>query len=136
MNAALFDFKLYLTLAFGGVFVFLLLFKLYHKLLGKKEKKYQFNIGRVIYMFFMPLLAVFVMYLKLGSEVLNVFFGFAIAGTILEWFIGFTYERIVGKKLWTYHIYTFAGNTSVLSIPLWGLCGVMFWLLARVYILK
>jgi uncharacterized membrane protein len=61
-----------------------------------------------------------------------VFLFFAVIGTFMEWLIGFAYENVVGKILWTYDKFNINGYTSYLSIPLWGIAGVVFWLIANV----
>jgi len=71
---------------------------------------------------------------RTGSQLLLVCLSFALVGTFLEWLIGFFYHKIVGQKLWTYHRYSLSGYTSLLSIPLWGLAGALFWLLAKIFI--
>lgn len=69
-----------------------------------------------------------------GLSVLQVYLVFALVGTFLEWIIGFMYRQIVGEKLWSYHRYAIAEYTSFLSIPIWGLAGVLFWVLAQMFI--
>lgn len=51
---------------------------------------------------------------------------------ILEWLVGFSYRVIMGENMWTYHRLELYGFTSFLSLPLWGLIGVVFLLLTQI----
>ena len=52
-------------------------------------------------------------------------------GVLYEFVIGFTYHKIMKRHLWTYHRYSLKGYTSILSVPLWGIGTIFFWLLAK-----
>lgn len=52
-------------------------------------------------------------------------------GALYEYVIGFTYHKIMKRHLWTYHRFSMRGYTSLLSIPLWGIGTIFFWLLAK-----
>lgn len=52
-------------------------------------------------------------------------------GALYEYVIGFTYHKIMKRHLWTYHRFSIRGYTSLLSIPLWGIGTIFFWLLAK-----
>lgn len=67
-----------------------------------------------------------------GYRVWIVFLVYALAGSFFEYFLGFLYENVIGKKLWVYQKYSISGYTSLLSIPLWGFGGFIFWFLARI----
>jgi len=71
---------------------------------------------------------------KFGYSPLFVFALFAFWGTLLEGLVGFSYHMIVGQRLWTYHRYGIYGYTSLLSVPIWGLLGILMWFLARVFV--
>ncbi len=78
-----------------------------------------------------PLLAFLLVTYTFGYSPIKVFLIFALAGTALEWSIGFSYHRIVGQRLWTYHRDSLSGYTSFLGTPVWGLLGILTWLLAK-----
>lgn len=102
---------------------------------NKKLKTYHFNTGRYIYYLITPVTALTFAFIATTSiKLLYVFFVFSLLGTFLEWLAGFAYHMIVGQKLWTYHRYSIGGYTSLLSMPLWGIGGVLFWLLVQIFI--
>ena len=131
---AFYDFFIFLLLVVGGVIFEKLAQIAYFKITNKKFKEHHFSFSRYIYLLIFPLLATFIMIQRTGSQLLLVCLSFALVGTFLEWLIGFFYHKIVGQKLWTYHRYSLSGYTSLLSIPLWGLAGALFWLLAKIFI--
>ncbi len=55
----------------------------------------------------------------------------AIVGFLAEWFFGFIYHKVLNKRLWTYNRLSIKGYTSFLSIPAWGIAGVVFWFLSK-----
>jgi len=128
------DFLIFLFLVLGGVLLEEVAQILYFRLTKKKFKEHHFYYSRYIYLLIFPMLAVYVTAQRTSPKVFMVFFSFALIGTFLEGFIGLFYHKIVGQRLWTYHRYSFWGYTSLLSIPLWGMGGVLFWLLARVFL--
>lgn len=93
-----------------------------------------FSWWRFIALLSIPLITVFILSLSHGSIVWWIYGGFSLVGSILEWLIGFSYHKLMGHKLWQYQQYSVHGYTSWLSIPLWGLAGVMFWLLAKAFV--
>ena len=95
-------------------------------------KEHHFTWGKYLYYLLFPLLTFGVSIYENGWNVVQVFLIFAFLGTFLEWMVGFTYHKIVGVRLWTYHKYSITRYTSFLSIPLWGFAGILFWHLARV----
>lgn len=128
------EFLLFLFMVVGGVVLEELAQVLYFSLTKKKFKEHHFRFSRYFYLLMFPILATIVMVQRNSAVLLPVFLTFAITGTFIEWLIGFFYHRIVGQKLWTYHRYSLTGYTSLLSIPIWGLAGVLFWLLAKIFI--
>ncbi len=66
-----------------------------------------------------------------GVKVLYFFVASCIIGFVLEYSIGKAYHRTLNRRLWTYGKYSVDGYTSLLTFPMWGVAGVVFWLLAR-----
>lgn len=66
-----------------------------------------------------------------GTKILLFFVTSAVVGFILEGIIGLAYHKTLNRKLWTYGKYNIGGYTSFLTFPLWGVAGVIFWLLSR-----
>ncbi len=127
------NFFLFFFLILGGVILEEVAQKLYYHFTKKKFKQHNFSLSRYIYLLLFPVIAVIAITQKAGIRLLNIFIIFSFVGTFLEWLIGFFYHQIVGQRLWTYHRYSIGGYTSLLSIPLWGLGGILFWLLAQVF---
>lgn len=96
-----------------------------------RKKSAGFNFAKYIFLLLFPLLGVVVMIQREGIVVLKLFILSSIVGTVLEWLIGFSYQQILGKRLWTYNQYSITKYTSILSLPLWGLAGVLMWLLVK-----
>jgi uncharacterized membrane protein len=124
---------IYFFLILSGVILEEIAQKLYFRITKKKFKEHHFSLSRYVYLLLFPILAVFVITQSAGTHLFNIFIIFSLVGTLLEWLIGFFYHQIVGQRLWTYHRYSINGYTSLLSLPLWGLAGVLFWLLAKVF---
>lgn len=124
----------FLVLIIFGVGLEMILSKIYFRRKGIKQKHQvvHFSFFRYLFILFLPLLATLLMSYVVGFSVIKSFVVFAAMGTILEYCIGYSYYIVVGQKLWTYHRFSIQGYTSLLSIPLWGLCGVLFYLMASV----
>jgi hypothetical protein len=98
----------------------------------KKSVRKHFHLIRYLYLLLFPTFGVFVSFYVGGQTAFKTFLLFALLGPLCEWCIGFSYQVIVGQKLWTYHRYTITGNTSLLAMPFWGFAGVLFYYLARI----
>lgn len=122
---------LFIILIIFGELFNLVLLKCYYLVFGKHLREHHFTISHYIYFLLFPLLASVIMIFIHGLSVLYAFLIFASIGTILEWLIGFSYHQFVGQRLWTYHRFSLSGYTSLLSIPIWGMAGILFWLLAK-----
>ena len=105
----------------------------YFRRTGHHYKEHHFLLSRYVMVLVTPLAAILVVASSAGWVLLNIVVVFAFMGTFLEWLIGWAYHHIVGQRLWTYHRYSIGGYTSLLSVPLWGLCGGLFWLLAAIF---
>lgn len=65
---------------------------------------------------------------------IGVFYLFALSclvGFALEYSIGKAYHKTLNRRLWTYGKYSVGGYTSLLTFPMWGVAGVVFWLVSR-----
>lgn len=125
---------IFLGLVIGGFLLESLAFQFHFLTTGKHYKKYHFTFGRYLYYLIAPITAVIFAISQSGIYLLNIFLIFSLVGTILEWLAGFAYHMIVGQRLWTYHRYSVGGYTSLFSIPLWGLGGILFWLLVKIFV--
>jgi uncharacterized membrane protein len=125
-------FIIFLTLAIGGSLLEKILDRLYRKLTKKKYRINHFAFSRYIYLLLMPIIGVISSWYLVGSSIITIFITFSLIGPFFEWIIGYAYNSIVGQRLWTYHRYAVNGYTSLLTIPFWGLGGVLFYFLARI----
>ena len=95
-------------------------------------KVHHFSIGRYVVYYGIPFVTIFAwISTHYHPSYVIAFLVFGTVGTILEWFLGYAYHKVVGTRLWTYHQYSISGYTSLLSIPLWSLGGFFFWSLSN-----
>ena len=129
-----FNLIIFLAIIVFGIGIEVFLSQIYFKENGvrKKHKLVHFKFSRYVFLISVPMFAILFMTNIVGISIIKSFLIFAVFGTVLEYCIGYSYQIIVGQRLWTYHRYSVRGYTSLLSIPLWGLCGVMFYLLVKV----
>ena len=95
-----------------------------------KHRLVHFKFSRYLFLLSIPIISVFIFTYILGFSVIKWFIIFAFLGTFLEYCMGYSYYTVVGKNLWTYNKYSIKGYTSYLAIPMWGLCGVLLYLLS------
>ncbi len=126
-------FLIYFFAVAGGALFEALVFYLHRRITKKVYKTYRFSMARFLGLLSFPLLASLAIVLMTGFQLLTVFLVFAVVGTVLEWIFGFCYLQVVGQRLWTYHRFPISGHTSLLSVPFWGIAGIMFWLLVRAF---
>lgn len=98
-------------------------------LYGHKTKKFRWS--EYLAIIFWPLASVFILSILIDIRILNLFLISSFVGFFLEYIIGLTYHKTLNKKLWEYKRYSVGGYTSLLSLPLWGIGGVIFWLIAK-----
>jgi uncharacterized membrane protein len=122
---------IYIGGALLGLLLETLLFKLHYLVTKKHYKEHHYKFSRYVSLLVFPMLLVLLVIFKTDATTLYVFFSSALFGTLLEWLIGWSYYNIMGQRLWTYHRYTISKYTSLLSIPLWGFFGVVFWTVAK-----
>ena len=131
---ALIRFLIFFALIIVGFSLEALFSKLYYKLTNNPYKNHHYSFGKYVYFLILPILII--LYFIQGSNLnfIAVFVGFALLGTLSEWIIGFFYHKIVGQRLWTYHRYSITSYTSFLSIPIWGLASLIFYLFIQIFI--
>ena len=133
MACALRIFLLYIAIVAIGVLLEVLVISILSKNKRIKARLDAMTWLKYLVLMIFPWFAVVMVFRQLGLIVFNVYFAFSFLGAFFEWLIGFSYHQIVGERLWTYHKYSINGYTSWLSLPLWGLAGVLFWLFALVF---
>lgn len=123
---------IFLALTIGGLTIEAVFTQFHYLLFRKHFKQYHFKFSRYLFYLLFPIIAIVYSLIYTGSTIIYIFLIFSVVGTALEWLAGFTYHMVVGQRLWTYHRFSIGGYTSLLSIPLWGLGGVFFWLLQKI----
>ena len=101
-------------------------------LYGRKTK--QFRWSEYIAVIILPLLGTVLIGILYDVKVFLLFFYGAITGFILEYILGLTYHRTLNKRLWIYGSDRFSlpgGYTNWLTIPMWGIAAVVFWLVSE-----
>lgn len=124
---------LFLFMVVVGVGLESMAVKSYYLITKTHYKEHHFSWGKYLFLLSFPLLATFYAINQEGASLAKVFVIFGFAGTLLELFIGAAYHNIMGQRLWTYHKYTITKYTSFLSLPLWGMSGVLFWLMVKAF---
>jgi uncharacterized membrane protein len=98
-------------------------------LYGRKTKKFLWR--EYLALLAVPLLCTLYLVFFVERNLTFMFFFSAVVGFTAEFFLGFFYHKVLGKRLWTYSRMSVGGYTSFLSIPFWGLGGIAFWLTAK-----
>ena len=82
-----------------------------------------------------PSLAVLLHSYFIDIKILYLYVVSAVVGFLLEFLLGFLYHQTLNRKLWTYDTEAYAiwnGYTSLLTFPMWGIAGVVFWHLSKI----
>jgi uncharacterized membrane protein len=114
-------FSLQLSLTIFFTFILLWFFAYLFK---NKHKKLS-----IILFIFAPIISFLLSVNHYGYTVVYLYFSFIILGTIGEFSFGYFYHKIFKKKLWEYKTMKLGkdGYTSLVSVPFWGMAGLMFW---------
>lgn len=98
-------------------------------LYGHKTKNFRWSEYFAIIIW--PVVCIFALAYIYGPQVLSLFIFSSFLGFFFEYIIGLTYEKTLNKRLWEYKKFSVGGHTSLLSIPMWGIAGVIFWFLSK-----
>lgn len=97
-------------------------------LFGKKTRKFRWS--EYIALLFVPVVAALSLSYFYGTKLIYFFVASSLIGFLLEYSIGLAYHKTLNKRLWTYDRLGVHGYTSLLTFPMWGIAGVVFWLIA------
>jgi len=78
-----------------------------------------------------PLLFIVALAYFVDIKILSMFLISSFVGFAMEYGAGLVYHKTLNRRLWTYGRLSLHGYTSPLSIPLWGIVGVGFWLISK-----
>jgi hypothetical protein len=98
-------------------------------LYGRDTKKFLFREYSAIIIW--PILSVVVLAFIYGGKILELYFLSALAGFCSEYGFGLVYHKTLNRRLWNYTRFGIQGYTSLLSIPMWGVAGVVFYFIAK-----
>ena len=65
-----------------------------------------------------------------GIKIVYLFVSSMVVGFLLEFSLGLAYHKTLNKRLWSYSRNSVGGYTSWLTLPMWGVAGIVFWLLS------
>ena len=95
------------------------------------RKTLLFRWSEYLAIIFLPIASIIFLALYIDLKILNLYIISALAGFFLEYIIGLTYYKTLNRRLYKYKRFSIGGHTSLLSIPLWGIAGVLFWLFGK-----
>lgn len=114
----------------GIAFNFITLFGFYlASLYGRKTK--QFRWREYIAIIILPIMSTLAFAYFIDIRILKLFIICSFVGLFWEYILGLAYHKTLNKRLWTYDRLSIRGYTSLLSIPLWGIAGVIGWFLIK-----
>jgi uncharacterized membrane protein len=96
---------------------------------GRKTKKFKWS--EYFLLISVPVVSSLSFSLIYGVRILYFFVISSIIGFLLEYILGFFYHKTLNRRLWTYGKYNVGGYTSILTFPLWGVAGMLFWVLSK-----
>lgn len=112
---------LLLVVSLGGIFG--------AYLFGRRTKRFRWS--EYIALLSAPVLGSLSLSYFYGRGIIYLFLISSIVGFVLEYSLGFAYHKTLNKRLWTYDRYPVGGYTSLLTFPMWGVAGIVFWLLIK-----
>jgi uncharacterized membrane protein len=98
-------------------------------LYGRKTK--QFRRRGYIAIIILPIMSVIALAYFIDFKILYLFIASLFVGFGLEYLLGLTYHKTLNEKLWEYKRLSVNGYSSLLSIPIWGIAGVIFWFISK-----
>lgn len=78
-----------------------------------------------------PFIAVGLIAIKYGPGIYVLFISSALVGFTVEYVLGSTWHAVQNERLWHYKKHSLKGYSSYLMIPLYGVAGVAYFLLAN-----
>ena len=116
--------------SFGFIFIVVSLVGFYLAYLyGRKAKRFKWTeYGAILAG---PVLSIIILAVLIDIKILTLFLVSASVGFLLEYVVGLTYHKTLNKRLWRYERLSIDGYSSLLSVPIWGIAGVIFWFLGK-----
>jgi hypothetical protein len=99
-------------------------------LYGHKVKRFRWT--EYVVLLIVPVIGCLGLSYIYGIKIIYLFVLSAVIGFILEYSLGFAYHKTLNKHLWYYsRLGVGDGYTSLLTFPMWGVAGIVFWLLSQ-----
>ena len=98
-------------------------------LYGHKSKKFYWS--KYWLMLAGPILCALILAYFEGLKIIQLFILSSVVGFSLEYVLGFSYHKIFNSRLWIYERFSVGGYTSFLTLPVWGVAGIVFWFLVK-----
>jgi len=98
-------------------------------LYGRKTKEFKWSEYAAIMIW--PILFVVALAYFIDMRIVSLFIVSIFVGFVLEYILGFTYHKVLNRRLWTYGRLSIGGYTSLLTLPMWGVAGVIFWFISK-----
>jgi len=115
----------------GFLFLGLTLLGFYSAYLyGHKTRKFRWDEYFAIIIY--PILGTIGFAYFVDGRIFILFLVSSVLGFALEYVVGRTYHLTLNERLWKYKRMSISGYTSILSIPIWGAAGVIFWFAGKI----
>ncbi len=99
-------------------------------LYGRKVKRFRWREYALLLL--VPVIGCLGLSYLYGVKVVYLFVTSALVGFALEYALGLAYHKTLNRHLWFYSRLSVGnGYTSLLTFPMWGVAGVVFWLLSQ-----
>lgn len=114
----------------GAIFILITLLGFYLAYLyGRKTKRFRWS--EYIAIIILPIILVIVLAIIVDSRILSLFVVSCAVGFFLEYLVGLVYHKTLNRRLWEYKRLSINGYSSLLSIPIWGVAGCVFWFIGK-----
>lgn len=124
--------SLFFTVILCGILLEVVTFLLLEKIIGKPFRiQHKYDFCKHASLMSIPIWGLISLIITRHFNYAQLFIVGAIVGTGAEYLFGRFFHKVEGKKIWTYSYGTFAGYTSIFSIPYWGGATLLFVLLAK-----
>ncbi|HRY31053.1 MAG TPA: hypothetical protein P5328_01550 [Candidatus Paceibacterota bacterium] len=121
----------FLIIVASGFFLLSLLGFFLAYLYGRRTTKFYWR--EYFALIIIPIISTIYLTKYFGPKLLTFYVISSLIGFILEYGLGLAYHKAINYKLWRYHKdeFSISGYTSLLTIPIWGIGGVVFFLISK-----
>lgn len=99
-------------------------------LYGRRVRRFRWS--EYVAILSVPTLCSFSLIYFYGVKIIYFFFASCVVGFVLEYLLGLAYHKTLNRRLWAYNDrFNLSGYTSLLTVPIWGCAGVVFFILGK-----